>query len=312
MKNKGSYLLVLIACFFILLKGIKAQEFIPLWPKGKMPNSKGMQLKDSIVNERAIQIATPGFYAFFPSKDDNNGAAVLIFPGGGYHHLTYNLGGFQLAKWFNTMGISAFVVNYRLPTSQDLKQRELGPLQDAQRTMKIIRANAGKWKIDPNKIGVQGSSAGGHLAAMMGNLKEDISGINDTLDKVPFHANFMVLVSPVISMGSNAHKGSKANLLGDQPSQELMYKYSMELQVNASTPPCFIADAFNDKTVPPINSLLFYKALLDKNISTSFHVFPQGGHAIGLSNNPGSTEQWKNLCEAWLKEMKFIEPISSK
>ncbi|MEO6732936.1 MAG: alpha/beta hydrolase [Ferruginibacter sp.] len=312
MKNKSRYLLALLACFFILLTGIKAQEFIPLWPKDRMPNSKGLHIKDSIVNERAIQIATPGFYAFFPSKDDNNGAAILIFPGGGYHHLTYNLGGFQLAKWFNTMGMSAFVVSYRLPTSPDLKQRELGPLQDAQRAMRIIRSNAGKWKINPNKIGVQGSSAGGHLAAMMANLKEDVSGMHDQFDSVSFKADFMVLVSPVISMGSNAHKGSKANLLGDKPSQDLMDRYSMELQVNPFTPPCFIAGAFNDKTVPPINSLLFYKALLDKNVSTSFHVFPQGGHAIGLSNNPGSTEQWKSLCEAWLKEMKFIEFIPSK
>jgi len=300
--------------FILLLAAISthAQEFIPLWSKDKMPNTKGLAINDSIVNERAIQIATPGFYAFFPSKDDNNGAAVLIFPGGGYHHLTYNLGGFQLAKWFNTMGISAFVVNYRLPTSPDLQQRELGPLQDAQRAMRIIRGNANKWKLNPNKIGVQGSSAGGHVAAMMGNITDDVSSIKDSLDRVAFKADFIVLVSPVISMGANAHKGSKANLLGEKPSQELMDKYSMELQVTTATPPCFIADAFNDKTVPPINSLLFYQALLVKNISTSFHVFPQGGHAIGLSNNPGSTEQWKALCEAWLKEMKFIEPIPSK
>ena len=131
---------IIIAITIVLTLQAKAQEFIPLWPANKMPNTKGFALKDSIVNERAIQIANPGMYAFFPSKDDNNGAAILIFPSGGYHHLTYNLGGFQLAKWFNTMGISAFVVNYRLPTSPDLQQRELGPLQDAQRAMKLIGA----------------------------------------------------------------------------------------------------------------------------------------------------------------------------
>jgi acetyl esterase/lipase len=301
--NKTIFLLV-----FVVSAGIgQAQEFIPLWPKGKLPNSRGLVIKDSIVNERAIQIARPGIYAFLPSKDDNNGAAILIFPGGGYHHLTYNLGGFQLAKWFNTMGISAFVVNYRLPTSPDLKQRELGPLQDAQRAMRIIRANAARWKIDPDRIGVQGSSAGGHLAAMMGCITDDVSAIKDSLDTVPFSCNFMILVSPVISMGSQAHKGSKLNLLGESPSQSLIDKYSMELQVKPSTPPCFIADAFNDKAVSPVNSLLFYKALLDKNVSTSFHVFPQGGHAIGLSNNPGSTELWKSLCEAWIKEMNFMK-----
>ena len=303
---------ILIAVIILFALQAKAQDIIPLWPQGKMPNTKGLAIKDSIVNERAIQIVNPYMYAFFPSKDDNNGAAIIIFPGGGYHHVTYNLSGFQLAKWFNTMGISAFVVNYRLPTSPDLVHRELAPLQDAQRAIKLVRANAVKWHINPAKIGVQGASAGGHLAAMVGNFTEDIAMVNDGLDSISAHPNFMILVSPVVSMGIDAHKGSKSNLLGDKPSQQLIDKYSMELQVTNATPPCFIADAFNDKTVPPINSLLLYKALLEKNISTSFHVFPQGGHSIGVNNNPGSTEQWKTLCEAWLKEMGFVTTIVSK
>lgn len=289
-----------------LLQQVFAQEFIPLWPKGKMPNSKGLAIKDSIVNERAYQIANPGMYAFFPSKDDNNGSAVVIFPGGGYSHITYNLGGFQLAKWFNVMGMSAFVVNYRLPNSPDLQQRELGPLQDAQRAIKIIRANAAKWHIQKDKIGVQGSSAGGHLAALSGTYTEDVSAIKDSLDTVSFHPDFMILVSPVIDMGQYAHKGSRQNFLGDYPSEELVERYSPQNNVSAATPPCFIADAFNDKTVPPQNSLLFYQALLNKNVSTSFHVFPQGGHAIGTNNNPGSTVLWMPLCEMWLKEMGFL------
>lgn len=301
-----------IALICLVTCSVNAQEIIPLWPLGKMPNTKGLALKDSIVNERAIQIASPYMYAFFPSKDDNTGAAVIIFPGGGYHHVTYNLAGFQVAKWFNTMGISAFVVNYRLPTSPDLVQRELAPLQDAQRAIKLVRANAANWHINPAKIGVQGSSAGGHLAAMAGCFTQDMSSINDALDTVYAHPNFMILVSPVVTMGKDAHKGSKTNLLGDTPSQQLIDKYSAELQVTTATPPCFIADAFNDKTVSPINSLLMYKALLEKNVSTSFHVFPQGGHAIGMNNNPGSTEQWKALCEAWLKEMGFVSTTVSK
>jgi len=305
-----SIFLIAFICF--VANTANAQEIIPLWPQGKMPNTKGLAIKDSIVNERAIQIASPYMYTFLPSKDDNTGAAVIIFPGGGYHHVTYNLAGFQVAKWFNTMGISAFVVNYRLPTSPDLVQRELAPLQDAQRAIKLVRANAAKWRINTAKIGVQGSSAGGHLAAMASCVTQDVANINDTLDTVSAHPNFMILVSPVVTMGKDAHKGSKTNLLGDTPTQQLIDKYSAELQVTTATPPCFIADAFNDKTVPPINSLLLYKALLEKNVSTSFHVFPQGGHAIGMNNNPGSTEQWKALCEAWLKEMGFVTTTVSK
>jgi acetyl esterase/lipase len=290
-----------------------AQDFIPLWPKGRMPNTKGLVLKDSIVNERVYRIMSPGMYAFFPSKDDNNGGAVLIFPGGGYDHLTYVLGGFQLAKWFNILGMSAFVVNYRLPTSPDLVQRELGPLQDAQRAMRIVRANAGNWGIKKDRIGVQGSSAGGHLASLVATCTEDAAAIKDNLDTVSFRPDFMILVSPVITLDTYAHKGSRDNLLGPNPSPALVKKYSTQNGVTANTPPAFIADAFNDKTVPPQNSLLFYQALLDNKVSTSFHVFPQGGHAIGTNNNPGSTSLWMNLCEMWLKEMGFAgTPVPKK
>ena len=295
-----------IFLFIISYLNVNAQEFIPLWTKGKMPNSKGIALKDSVVNERLYQVGTPGMYAFFPSKDDNNGAAVVIFPGGGYTHLTYNLGGFQLAKWFNSLGMSAFVVNYRMPDSPDLVQREIGPLQDAQRALKIIRANAVKWGIKKNKIGVQGSSAGGHLAALVGTQAEDLSLIKDGMDTISFHPDFMILVSPVIDLGKYAHKGSRESFLGKDPSQQSTEKYSVQNRVTENTPPCFIADAFNDKTLDPQNSLIFYQALLDKKVSTSFHVFPQGGHAININNNPGSTELWKTLCEMWLKEMGFI------
>ncbi|MBA3785848.1 MAG: alpha/beta hydrolase [Acidobacteria bacterium] len=288
---------------------VAAQEFIPLWEKGKMPNSKGIELKDDIRNERIYQVGTPGFYAFFPSNQENKGAAVLICPGGGYQHLAYIISGMQLAKWFNTLGISAFVLNYRLPNSPDVRQREIAPLQDAQRAMRIIRANAEKWQIKPDKIGVLGTSAGGHLAANLGTSTEDATKINDELDKFPFNPNFMILVSPVITMGEYAHAGSRKNLLGENPSRQLIEKYSLEKQVTATTPPAFIVHAADDKAVNPRNSLMFYNALLDKSISASLHIFPNGGHAIALRNNPGSTETWTNLCEMWLTEMGFIPQV---
>jgi acetyl esterase/lipase len=284
----------------------KAQTFIPLWPKGQMPNSKGMALTDSIANERVFRVGTPGMYAFFPGSQENKGAAVLICPGGGYERLAYVISGTQLAKWFNTMGITAFVLNYRLPNSPDLKERSIGPLQDAQRALKIIRSQAAIWGIQRDKIGIQGSSAGGHLATLAGTAREDLSRIKDVLDTVSCRPDFMILVSPVIDMGSYAHKGSVKNLLGENPSADMIQQYSTHLQVTATTPPCFIAGAFNDKSVSPQNSLLFYQALLNKNIPTSFHVFPQGGHAIALRNNPGSTGLWTALCEKWMVEMGFI------
>lgn len=293
---------ILVLCF----SSVSAQEFIPIWPKGKMPNSKGLSLKDSITSEYVYQVANPGIYAFFPSKKENKGAAVVIFPGGGYTRLAVNISGFQLAKWFNTIGISAFVLNYRLPVSPDLIERDKAPLQDAQRAIRYIRANAGQWGINPNRIGVQGSSAGGHLAASAGTILEDISSIGDSLDKISYKPDFTLLVSPVIDMGSFAHTGSRDNLLGENSSQKMRDKYSLQLRVSAFTPPAFIVHAFNDKSVSVKNSLLFYNALLDKKVPSSLHVFPQGGHAIALRNNPGSTDYWTALCESWLIEMGFI------
>lgn len=297
---------ILVIAVLLMPAKTKAQEFIPLWPKGKMPNSKGMKLTDSISNERIHRVGTPGMYAFFPSIQENKGAAVLICPGGGYERLAYVVSGTQLAKWFNTMGISAFVLNYRLPNSPDLKEREKGPLQDAQRALKTIAANAGKWKIDTARIGIQGSSAGGHLASLAGTASMDISVIQDSLDNYPYKPHFMILVSPVIDMGSLAHKGSRKNLLGEQPDSARISRYSSQLQVNAGTPPTFIVLAANDKSVNPENSLLFYQALLRNNIPSALHIFPQGGHAIALRNNPGSTELWTVLCEEWLKESAIV------
>ena len=288
---------------------VSAQEFIPLWEKGKVPNSKGMELQDDIRNERIHQVGTPGMYAFFPSLQENKGAAVVICPGGGYAHLAYVISGTQLAKWFNSMGVSAFVLKYRLPTSPDLKERHFAPLQDAQRAVRIIRSNAEKWSVKPDKIGVMGTSAGGHLAANLGSSTEDAAKVNDELDKFPFTPNFMILVSPVITMGEYAHAGSKKNLLGENSSKQLVEKYSLEKQVTSATSPAFVVHAVDDKAVNVRNSLMFYEALLDKKVSSSLHIFPNGGHAIALRNNPGSTETWTNLCEMWLVEMGFIPQV---
>src|SRR6478609_4734736 len=184
-------LLLLSACICL------AQEFIPLWPAGKKPNNNGKVITDSLFNERIWRVGTPGIYAFPVPKSENRGTAVLICPGGGYERLSHIYNGFQVAKWFNVHGINAFVLIYRLPHQVDLQQRELAPLQDAQRAMRLLRANAGKWNLLADKIGVMGTSAGGHLASLLGNSIEDISSIHDSLDRMSFHPDFMILLSPV-------------------------------------------------------------------------------------------------------------------
>lgn len=298
--------LLALLCLLASQEAVAQDTLITLWPAGKIPNSKGLAIEDSISNYRIYQIKSPRMLAFFPTPDDNSGTAVLIFPGGGYSHLTLGLGAIRVAKWFNTMGISAFVVLYRLPTSPDLIKREIGPLQDAQRAMRIVRANASKWHIKPNYIGVFGASAGGHVASTLGtHLNWDVSSIGDSLDGYSFKPNFMVLVSPVITMGKYAHKGSRRNLLGPNPPETLIKKFSNELHVSDQTPPTFMINAFNDPTVDPHNELMFYRALLAHNVSTSFHTFPKGGHSLQL-NMIGSAGLWPELCKEWLREKKLL------
>ncbi len=301
-----------LATAFVLMLGwqpVSAQDFIPLWDKGTMPNSRGMSLEDKVENERIEQVGVPGMYAFFPSTQENTGAAVLICPGGGYARLAYAVSGTQLAKWFNTMGVSAFVLNYRLPTSPDLTERHTAPLQDAQRAMRVIRSRAERWRITPDRIGVLGTSAGGHLAATLGTSTENVTSVADEFRKFPFAPNFMILISPVISMGEHAHAGSRTRLLGDRPSKQLIDRFSIERQVTRATPPAFIVHALDDKVVSVRNSLMLAQALLEQGVSASLHVFPGGGHSIALRSNPGSTETWTRLCEMWLVEMGFLTPV---
>lgn len=305
--------------FFFLLSFItgvlaraNSQEFIPLWPDGNKPNANGMKITDSLFNERIWRVATPGIHAFVVPKSENKGTAVLICPGGGYERLSHLYNGFNLAKWYNSIGVNAFVLIYRLPHQQDLQQRQLAPLQDAQRAIRLIRANASKWNIKTDKIGVMGVSAGGHVASTLGTHFEDVSSVNDHLDTFSYLANFMILLSPVISMGKYTHPGSKKYFIGPDSTKQMIEKYSNELQVSSATPPTFIVHALNDSSVKVQNSLFFYNSLIDKNVNASIHIFPQGGHGIRLDDNPGSTDLWMNLLELWLKETGFVASIPFK
>lgn len=295
-----------IFLFFFLQTGsvpVFAQQFIPLWPEGHMPNSKGLEPKHVEDNQRIRQVAVPGIYPFLTAQEENRGKAVLICPSGGYGHLTYNLGGFQLAKWFNSIGVNAFVLIYRLPHQADLIEREQGPVQDAQRAMKMIRSRAHEWGFEAGQIGLMGTSAGGHLASVLGTHAEDYSEIGDKLDSIPFRPDFLILVSPVITMGAYTHGGSRHNLLGDTPSRSMTRRFSNELHVSADTPPTFLVHAQDDQVVPCTNSILFYEAMLAHGVEGSLHIFPEGAHRIGLVHNPGSTDLWTDLCTKWLFAM---------
>lgn len=285
--------------FGILL--LIAQEKISLWPKGKMPNSKGLNLKTEEKDGRIVQIKEPELFAFLPPKEERKPMAVIVIPGGGYYKLTYDLGGFQIAKWFNTMGISAFVLNYRLPISPDVKQREIAPLQDIQAAVKYLRKNAGSYGISPEKIGVIGTSAGGHLASSVSNITTDYTELKDDWTSISTLPNFAILVSPVIDLGEFAHLGSRNSLLGENASQEKISEYSMQNRVTEKTPPTLLLHAQDDKTVPVMNSIMYYQAMTKYKVKGALFIFPEGGHKIGITNTSELTDNWKMLCSDWLK-----------
>ncbi|MFY7839675.1 MAG: alpha/beta hydrolase, partial [Lacibacter sp.] len=214
--------------FVVLAASTQAQEFMPLWPAGKMPNYNGKKVTDSLFNERIWRVATPGMYSFLVPKSENKGTAVLIVPGGGYERLSYIYNGFNFAKWYNSIGVNVFILIHRLPHQQDLISKQIGPVQDAQRAMRIIRANAAQWNIKADKIGVMGVSAGGHVASTLGTHAKDESTINDSLTAYSYRPDFMVLLSPVITMKGFAHPGSKKNFLGADTTKANIESYSGE------------------------------------------------------------------------------------
>lgn len=285
-----------------------AQEFVTIWDGGLMPNSKGLNVKDSIANERVYQVGTPGMYVFQPSEAENKKAAVLIIPGGGYARLAYQISGWQLAKWFNTFGVTAFVLSHRLPQSPDVEVSYKAPLEDAQRAMRYIRGHADVYGIDVNKVGVMGSSAGGHLSLCLATIPEDWGRGQDALDGYSFRPDFSILISPVVSMREYAHKGSRDNLLGKQPTEALLHLFSCDEQVKKNTPPAFLVHATDDKAVSCMNSVLYYSVLKKHDVEKStLHIFPEGGHSISLRDNPGTTNSWPALAEAWMKEIGILQ-----
>ncbi|MGN7787545.1 alpha/beta hydrolase [Niabella sp. 22666] len=304
---------IILKTLFVLLgiqlaAGLQAQEKMELWPIGKMPNSKGLHAKDSIVKEYLFTTTEPRMYAYPAAKENNTGAAILIVLGGGYLRLPADYSKNATALYYQSKGINVFVLCHRLPGSNDLVSPEKAPLQDAQRAMRMIHANAAKWGIDTSRIGVGGTSAGGHVASSLGTHLEDVSAIGDELDHYSFQPDFIILVSAVISFKEGiAHKGSRDRLIGTTPPETFVELYSNENKVTKTTPPTLLIHGNDDKTVSSLNSVAFYQALKREGISSSLHIFPYGGHGYTVNKNPGSANMWPEITLEWLREMKYIQ-----
>ena len=282
-----------------------AQEVIPLY-NDAIPNSKPVKDEElsEITSDSHIliisKITRPTLSIFLPPKEIATGTAVVICPGGGYHIVAAGHEGYDVAKKFNEIGIAAFVVKYRIPDDESMVNKEIGPLQDAQKAIQMVRERAKEWNINPQRVGIMGFSAGGHLAATAATHYNQ--PVIDNKKGTNLRPDFAILVYPVISFtDSIGHIGSRDNLIGKNPSQEKIRQYSNELQVTAQTPPSFLVHAKDDDVVPVQNSEHFYEALKKNNVPAEIYLYEKGGHGFGL-NNSTSEVKWMDLVQQWIKK----------
>lgn len=262
-------------------------ERLPLWPS------------EAPVGDGSVDPAN-AFITIHPAPKPN-GAAVIICPGGGYGGLVTGAEGHGIAAWLNGHGIAGIVLEYRLP-----KGRSEVPLLDAQRALRTIRHRSRELALDPNRLGIIGFSAGGHLASTAGtHFDAGDAQSTDPVERMSSRPDFMILVYPVITMGSSAHGGSRTNLLGKDPTPELLERFSNEKQVTAQTPPAFLTHAADDKVVVPDNSLHFYEALLAKKVPAKYLALPSGGHGLNGYKGP-MWDAWQKQSIEWLAEMKMM------
>jgi acetyl esterase/lipase len=265
-------------------------QVMRLWP-GAAPGALG-------TNDHDI----PTLTVFLPDPAKATGAAMVVCPGGGYEHLAPHEGA-TYAIWLTNQGIAAFVLKYRLGSDG---YRHPIELEDAARAVRLVRTRAGVWKLDPKRVGIIGSSAGGHLAStLMTHFDLGNAADRDPVERESCRPDFGVLVYPVITMQAGlTHAGSRNNLLGKDPPPELVALLSNELQVTKETPPCFIFHGDEDTTVPVENSLNFAAALRRAGVPYELHIYEKGKHGIGLGSHTYTPEQfhpWVRDCELWLK-----------
>lgn len=282
-----------LASFLLSLNMINAQNEIKLYTNGPK-ESNGISTPEKYRDKDFLMdISIPRMYSYLASKEKSTGTAVLICPGGGYGGVSIVKEGEEIAKWFNNLGVSAFVLYYRMPNGHTTV-----PLTDAQKALRIIQDSAKVWNIDKNKIGIMGFSAGGHLASTVGtHFKSKVQ-----------RPAFMILAYPVVTMNKAlTHGGSRKNLLGENPSDKLVKLYSNELQVTKQTPPTFIVHAIDDKTVPIANSEQLLEVLHAKKVQAELHKFDVGGHGFGMRKRGIPVDNWPDLLQSWLQKNNLIK-----
>jgi acetyl esterase/lipase len=309
---KLNYLCILTILILCPTSSLISQTMtIKLWPSGAPGSiSDRSYHEDTVYTEsglpRVRHVTDPEMTAFLPEKKDVPVPAVIICPGGGYARLAIDHEGMDVARWFSSIGVAGFVLKYRLPSDTIMKQKSIGPLQDIQEAIRIVRRRAIEWGINPGEIGVAGFSAGGHLAGSASTLyNEKTAPAADTVGARP---DFSIIVYGVLSMKQGmTHGGSRKNLLGTDPDTSLVTKFSAEENVTSKTPPAFIVHAANDPSVPVASSLAYFTALKKASVPAELHVYQTGGHGFGLAPHGGTESGWPEACRAWLIARKILK-----
>ncbi|MBN1926314.1 MAG: alpha/beta hydrolase [Prolixibacteraceae bacterium] len=297
MKRKTLLILMLFTGYTCFLN---AQEVINIF-QGVIPNSKENSIAESFERGMFRNVTSPTLEIYLPEKEVATGAAVVVCPGGGYSVVVYQGEGISTAKRFVKNGIAAFVLKYRLPGDETMTDKTIGPLQDAQQAIKVVRENAEKWGVKPDKIGIIGFSAGGHLASTAATHFSE--ALIENTNNTSLRPDFQILVYPVISMKEKlTHPDSRRKLLGENPTQDLVDLYSGELQVNENTPPAYLTHATDDKLVDVDNSINYYEALRHHNVPVEMHIYRKGGHGFIFGRN-----DWIEPVIKWMADSGIIE-----
>jgi acetyl esterase/lipase len=266
----------------------------PLWA-GEAPGAKGKDPAHDV----------PGYILYPAPADKATGTAIVVCPGGGYGGLAMDHEGHQIARWLNSVGVTAVILKYRLGP----RYQHPIPLTDAQRAVRTTRFHAKEWGVDPRRIGIMGFSAGGHLASTAGtHFDTGQANAADPIDRESCRPDFMVLMYPVITMTDPlTHAGSRNNLLGKNPDKQLVEQLSNEKMVTADTPPTILIHTTEDKAVPPENSVLFYLALVKNKVPAEMHIYEKGRHGLGLGPKELPYASWSGRCVAWLESRGLLE-----
>ncbi|MCW3108979.1 MAG: Endo,4-beta-xylanase [Segetibacter sp.] len=315
MKRKLNYtfkVFMFLSCFLCFLvsgfaQGSVSQTTIPLYPD-TIPNATGYKMTELPVmyNNTVIgvrNVSVPSLSVYLPSKETTTGSAVIICPGGGYSSEVAVYEGKAIAETFTRHGITAFVLKYRLPSDSIMRDKSIGPLQDAQQAIKLVRGRAREWNLEPNKIGIMGFSAGGHLAATAATHFETAYVLNR--EGISLRPDFAVLVYPVISFTEGlVHKGSRDLLLGVKATEDQVKLFSNEQQVTGQTPPTWLTHTGDDSVVLVGNSISFYEALVRNKVPAEMHLYPKGGHGFVLSH---PTEEWMQSLFDWMRKNGWMK-----